>query len=129
MQVYQQTFEGQVEQLEAIREFIQESVIRLGVGEEDAFACQLAVDEAATNVFKHAYAGRPGRLDVTVWREADRIALRLHNWGTPFDPEAIPVPNTTRPLEERPPGGLGIFLMRKFMDEVLFSFDPREGNT
>jgi serine/threonine-protein kinase RsbW len=129
MQVYQHTFEGQVEQLAAIREFIQESVIRLGAGEEDAFACQLAADEAATNAFKHAYAGGPGRLEVIVWCEAGRIALRLRNWGVPFDPEAIPVPGTTRPLEERPAGGLGIFLMRKFMDEVQFSFAPQEGNT
>ena len=129
MQVHQRTFEGQVEQLRAIREFIQESVVRLGAGEEDAFAYQLAADEAATNAFKHAYTGRTGRLEVMVWREADSIALRLRNWGAPFDPEAIPLPNTTRPLEERPAGGLGLFLMRKIMDEVMFSFDPREGNT
>ncbi len=129
MQTYQRTFEGQVEQLGAIREFIEESVISLGAREEDAFAFQLAADEAATNAFKHAYAGSHGRLEVVVWREADRIALRLRNWGAPFDPEAIPIPDISRPLEERPAGGLGIFLMHKFMDEVLFNFDPQEGNT
>ena len=129
MHVYQRTFEGQVEQLRAIREFVEDSVIGLGANEEDAFACQLAADEAATNAFKHAYAGSPGRLEIVVWREADRIALRLRNWGASFDPDAIPVPDITRPLYERPAGGLGIFLMRKFMDEVHFNFDPREGNT
>ena len=123
------TFEGQVEQLGAIREFIQESALGLGAGEEDVFACQLAADEAATNAFKHAYSGMPGRVEVAVWREAGRISLRLRNWGAPFDPEAIPVPDVARPLEERPAGGLGIFLMRKFMDDIQFRFDPHEGNT
>src|SRR5215213_3123225 len=109
MQVYEHTFEGQVEQLGAIREFVQGAVTGLGGGKEDTFACQLAADEAATNAFKHAYSGEPGRLEVRVWREDDRIALRLRNWGKPFDPEAIRVPDTTRPLEERPAGGMGIF--------------------
>ena len=45
------------------------------------------------------------------------------------DPDSIPEPDILAPLEERPLGGVGLFLMRKVMSQVHFDFDPQEGNT
>ncbi|MFL5735330.1 MAG: ATP-binding protein [Chloroflexia bacterium] len=129
MQVYRRSFEGQLEQLAAIHDFIDQAAAEMDLGEEDAFACRLAADEAAANAFEHAYSGLPGRVEVTTWREDEAVRLDVRNWGAPFDPQAVAEPDISRPLEERPIGGLGIFLMRKFMDEVSFSFHPQEGNT
>jgi anti-sigma regulatory factor (Ser/Thr protein kinase) len=128
MQAYRRVFEGRLEQLPAIHEFVDRATTELGLREDDAFACRLSVDEAATNAFEHAYNKGPGKVEIAVWREADSIMLCIRNWGMPFDPEAIAVPDVTRPLEERGVGGLGIFLMRRFMDEISYSFDPQEGN-
>ena len=129
MDSYQRTFEGQVEQLAAIHEFVDQVAAELGLGEDDTFACRLATDEAAANAFEHAYAGRPGKVEVSITQDARDIRLQVRNWGKPFDPAAIAEPRIDRPLEERQVGGLGIFLMRKFMDEVRFGFNPQQGNT
>jgi anti-sigma regulatory factor (Ser/Thr protein kinase) len=129
MQVYRRTYEGQLEQLAAIHGFVDEVTAVLGLSEGDAFACRLAVDEAAANAFEHAYSGRPGKLEVVIRYGADSIGLEVRNWGAPFDPEAVEEPSINSPLEERRVGGMGIFLMKKYMDEVSFGFDPQEGNT
>ena len=71
------------------------------------------VDEIATNIVLHGYreAGRSG--DLKVWAEssAGRLIVHLEDSGQPFDPREAPRPlDLDRPLEERPDGGLGIYL-------------------
>ena len=127
--MYQSTFEGGIEHLAAIRQFIHQATLDLGCNEDDIFACELATDEAASNAFEHAYAGRGGRIEVKAWREGDSCMICVRNWGVPFDPAAIPEPDLLAPLDERSMGGLGIFLIRKVMDHVSFTFDAAEGNT
>ena len=118
-----------MEQLAGIHDFVDQAAADLGLGEDDTFACRLAADEAAANAFEHAYAGRPGKVEVSISCVSHDIQLEVRNWGQPFDPAAIAEPSIDRPLEERQVGGLGIFLMRKFMDEVSFGFHAHEGNT
>ena len=118
-----------MEQLAGIHDFVDQAAAELGLGEDDAFACRLAADEAAANAFEHAYAGRPGKVELSIQCDAHDISLEVRNWGSPFDPAAIAEPSIDRPLEERQVGGLGIFLIRKFMDEVSFGFHAHEGNT
>ena len=129
MEVYRQTFEGRKEQLVAIHEFVDRAATELGLSDDDTFACRLAVDEAATNAFEHAYDGQPNKVEVTIQHDTDHIVLRVRNWGQPFDPEAIPEPRLDLPLDARPVGGLGIFLMKKYMDQVSFESDAEKGNT
>lgn len=126
---YRRSFHGGVEHLTAIAEFTREAVSKLGAEEHDRLACELAVDEAATNAFKHGYLGNPGRVDITIWREGDTIVMEVRNWGRPFDPVSVPEPDLSVPIEERPLGGLGLFLIRRMMSDVSFTFNPEAGNT
>jgi serine/threonine-protein kinase RsbW len=126
---YRRAFEGGLEQLSAIRAFVAQAATALGAGEDDVFTCQLAADEAAANAFEHAYAGRGGRVEVSLQREGEAVLIRVRNWGTPFNPDAIPQPDLDLPLAEREAGGLGIYLIRQVMDEVVFRFDAEEGNS
>lgn len=112
-----------------IRSFVRHGVAKLGGSEDDGFAFELATDEAAANIFEHAYAGRGGEIAVTVSREGDSLVVCIRDWGRPFDPERVPPPDLDAPLEERQVGGLGLFLIRKFTDGVSFAFDPVRGNT
>ena len=56
------------------------------------------------------------------------FVIQIRDWGQSFDPAVIPEPNVDAPLEERPLGGLGLFLIRQSMDDVQFTFDPEHGN-
>jgi serine/threonine-protein kinase RsbW len=89
----------------------------------------LVLDEACTNVIEHAYRGQGGAMEIALEVEDDCIRVVIRDWGLPFDPDAVPVPDVTAPLEDRPLGGLGVYLLREMMDEVRYEFSAQDGNT
>ena len=89
----------------------------------------MAVDEASTNVIKHAYLGRPdGKIEITCESNASDFTVTIRDWGKHFKPSQVARPKTTDPLHRRKIGGLGLFFMYKMMDRVEFSFSNDEGN-
>ncbi len=125
LKLAEQTFPGQLNQLARIGEFVAEAARQMDMDDRDIFAIQMAVDEAATNVMLHGYDEDKGSLRVTCWQRADDFVVEIRDRGRPFDPNAVPEPDLYSPLEERREGGLGIYLMRRMMDQVDFS---REGD-
>ena len=123
------TFPGRFESLEKISEFIQKVARSASLNERDVYAVQLAVDEACTNIIEHAYHGE-GVGDITCTCDIlrDGIKVVLLDRASPFHPEAMSEPVLNVPLEEVKPRGLGIFLMRKMMDDVRFEQSPGGGN-
>jgi serine/threonine-protein kinase RsbW len=119
---------AQVENLAEIRRFIRQEAAALGGGEEAICDLELAVDEAACNIICHGYEGRGGTIEVGVKRDEDRLVVRLHDEAPPFDPTRYPPPDVTLPLEKRPLGGLGIFLIRQAVDEMVYRTTPGGGN-
>ena len=115
--------------LTTIREFVVQSGRELDLEDEALFELQLAVDEACTNVIKHAYGGRGGMIEVTVEPDEDGVRVVIRDWGKPFELQKIPVPDVTLPLEQRELGGLGLFLMHRLVDDIRFEFDTEKGNT
>jgi serine/threonine-protein kinase RsbW len=99
-----------------VRQFI-ESASRLANLDQDSIdAIVLAVNEATTNVIRHAHLGQP---EIQVHIECkllpDGIAVMLFDQGDPFDITAVP---DLDPAEERV-GGRGVFLMRTLLDELV----------
>jgi serine/threonine-protein kinase RsbW len=88
----------------------------------------LAVDEAATNIILHGYQGQEGIIEIEVEQEGDALVVRLRDEAVPFDPTSVPLPDLTVPLEQRAPGGLGIYLIRQVMDEVAYRITSQGGN-
>ena len=79
----------------------------------------LVVDEVVNNIVRHAQPRHP---EVTVHVSVDGTALQIGvvDDGDAFDPRANPAPDTTLALEDRPVGGLGIFLVRQLMEDVHY---------
>jgi anti-sigma regulatory factor (Ser/Thr protein kinase) len=118
-------FAAKFEYLDEIREFVGGIARDGGFGEKDVYNIQLATDEAASNIIEHAYEGiSDGVLDLSCGLEEAAIRIILIDYGEPFDPSAIPMPDLKADLSDRKIGGLGIFLMRKLMDEV--HYEPRD---
>lgn len=87
-----------------------------------------AIDEAATNVVVHGYAGQPGELEVQVAALDGRFEIRLLDRAPTFDPTAVPPPDLATPPMQRKPGGMGVHLIRAATDETRHHPRPGGGN-
>jgi len=118
-------YTAKFEYLDEIRDFVGNIARDGGFSPKDVYNIQLAADEAASNVIEHAYEGVDnGILELSCGMLDDTIRIVLTDHGEPFDPGLIPMPDLKADLSERRIGGLGIFLMRKLMDEVHYESRP-----
>jgi anti-sigma regulatory factor (Ser/Thr protein kinase) len=114
-------FSAKFEYLDEIRDFVGDIARAGGFGDKDVYNIQLAADEAASNIIEHAYEGvSNGLLELSCEVRNSSIIIVMVDHGESFDPSAIPMPDLKADLSERKIGGLGIFLMRKLMDEVHY---------
>jgi anti-sigma regulatory factor (Ser/Thr protein kinase) len=117
-------FAAKFEYLDEIREFVGDIARKGGFSDKDVYNIQLATDEAASNIIEHAYENvSDGILELSCGMRGDAITIMLIDHGESFDPSEIPLPDLKADLSDRKIGGLGIFLMRKLMDEVRY--EPR----
>lgn len=115
--------------LETIREFINDIARLAGFDVESASQIELAVDEACTNVIKHAHKFNSNKsLELSVQFDSDKIEIVISDNGKGFDITRVSKPDLEKYIHEAKKGGLGIHLMRSLMDEVRFDFDPGKKN-
>jgi len=119
---------AELDNLKEIRCFVREAAMALGADTAAVSDAVRAVDEAASNIILHGYEHEPGIIEIDVLREKDALVVHLRDEAPPFDPTKSPMPDVTLPLEERPLGGMGIYFMRKLMDEVRHRSRPKGGN-
>jgi len=106
--------------LATIRRFV-EGAARSGGGDPQAIADMLiAVNEAATNIIMHGYRGQPGTIEVEVVYDQDALVVCLRERAPQYDPTSTPDPDFTLPVEQRPFGGLGVYMMRQVTDELTY---------
>ena len=122
---FELSVESKLENLPRISEFIAQIMRQLGIKNfKDIYAVQLSVDEACTNIIQHAYSNiSEGRIAICCMLSStgNQFIVHITDWGKSFDPSTIPKPDMQSNLNKRRVGGLGIFLIRKFMDNVKYS--------
>ena len=92
---------------------------------EVAFAVNLALDEILTNTISYGYDDdEPHRIKITVRQEAEALVIVIVDDSAAFDLSNVPPPDIGTSLEDRPLGGLGLFLVHQMMDSVEYR---REG--
>ncbi len=123
-------FTCSLKNLEEICNYVTHCANDAGLNESEVYAVQLAVDEASTNIMEHGYGREcPNRIDITCEILEDGLKVVIYDDAEPFDPESVPNPEINVSLDEVKPRGLGIFFMRKMMDEVQYESSPDTGNT
>ena len=122
-------FPAKFDQLDPIRGFASQAARDAGMDDSDTYAIELAVDEACTNIIEHAYQGE-NRGDIECTCESNDICLTMviRDHGKPFDPSSVLAPDLNANIDNRAVGGLGVFLMKKLMDEVHFEPLGEAGN-
>jgi len=120
---------SKTDNLSKVREFITSLAQNCGLKNQDIQKIVLAVDEACTNVIKHAYNYSPeGEIIIQTKCLSDKFIVSITDKGNHFDPNLVPEPNLQLFQKEKKKGGLGIFLMRKLMDEVYYRNISNEQN-
>lgn len=119
-------FQSIKEQASQILEEILKSPEISSCNKDVARKLKLACEEIVVNVTSYAYPeGSDGFLDVYI-RKDDRIVIRFEDGGVPFNPLEHENPDTTLSWDERPIGGLGIFLVRSMMDDVRYTYENQK---
>lgn len=122
-------FPARFDQLDAIRSFVIQAARDAQMNEDGICAIEMAVDEACSNIVEHAYQGMTaGDIECTCESNDTSLTVILHDHGCSFNILTIPDPDLSSALEERPVGGLGIFLIRNLMDEVSYESQGATGN-
>ena len=125
------TLDADFDNLDEIRDFVGEAASQVGFSDKEIYSIQLAADEASSNIIEHAYAGvQGGKIEIECIIFDGGLKIVMQDQGKSFNPSSIPEPNVKADLSERKIGGLGMYLMRKLMDEVIYeSSNDGTGNT
>ncbi|RLD09227.1 MAG: ATP-binding protein [Chlamydiae bacterium] len=87
---------------------------------------KLALDEIITNIISYAFDDdSEHEISVKIHVDDKNVFIKIEDDGKPFNPLEYPQPDTTKPLEERDIGGLGVFFVRELMNEIEYE---RKGN-
>ena len=116
------TIEAGVENIQTVTDFVDRELEALECPLRQQTQISVAVDEIVSNVANYAYVPGTGSLTVNFdFEEQDRTAvLTFIDNGIPYDPLQKEDPDVTLSADKREIGGLGIFLVRKMMDDMIY---------
>ena len=118
---------SQTEKLSLARDFVADAAKVFGFKEDDVNSIALAVDEACTNIIKHAYNYASDKdIDIVVSMNKPEFEILIEDRGKHFNAQQVPVPNMKEYMSHYKRGGLGMYLMKKLMDKVEYSIQPRK---
>jgi len=104
-----------------VRKFIAEKAQNFGFDEKDVSDIRLAVDEACTNIIKHAYKyDDKQNVEILIGIDDDKLFVTLTDTGETFDPSKYSKPDLRKQMKAKQRGGVGVYLIRKLMDEVEY---------
>ena len=116
---------SQTERLKEARDFVSGVARRFGFADDDVNKIVLAVDEACTNIIKHAYSYKKNHaIKLSIHTQGTTFEVTIMDQGAPFDPSSVPQPNMKEYLSHFKKGGLGMYLMKTVMDKVEYDFKP-----
>ncbi|MGN0305617.1 MAG: ATP-binding protein [Lachnospiraceae bacterium] len=118
------TLEATLENLEKVLGFVEEQLEANGCSMKALMQVQIAVEEIYVNIVRYAYQKETGMATIRVCVGGDPVqaTITFIDRGIPYDPLASEDPDTTLSAEERKIGGLGIFMVKKSMDDVKYAY-------
>ena len=118
------TIEAKTSNIEAVTDFVNEQLEALDCPMKAQMQIDIAIDELFSNIAHYAYNPEIGQATVRVEVIEDPLAVTITfiDNGVPYDPLANADPDTTLSAEEREIGGLGIYMVKKSMDDITYEY-------
>ena len=119
------TIAATVENIEAVTDFVNEQLEALDCPMKAQMQIDIAIDELFGNIAHYAYNPDVGEatVRVEVVEEPLSVIITFIDGGVPYDPLSAADPDTTLSAEERAIGGLGIFMVKKSMDDITYRYE------
>ncbi|MBA3874510.1 MAG: ATP-binding protein [Anaerolineae bacterium] len=119
------TIMGRLDEIARARDFVAAIARDIGLSEKSVHHCTLAVDETCTNIIEHGYQhqGHDKTIDIICRVEPAAFIITIRDESPAFNPLLRGDPDPAATLEEREHGGWGIYFVKEFMDQVLYSRD------
>jgi len=114
-----------LENLRRWTEAVSERAREQGLAQKKIGKIELALEEALVNICNYSYPEEPGDAEVSCKQDNGRFIIEITDSGIPFSMASLSAPDLTSSIEKRKIGGLGIFLIKKMVDEVKYR---REGS-
>jgi serine/threonine-protein kinase RsbW len=110
--------------LAKVRDFVAKHAADFGFKKQDVADIRLAVDEAYTNIIKHAYKNDKHKsVDIELGYNSREFWISLLDTGDTFDPSNYSKPDVRQQIKEKKRGGVGVYLIKKLMDNVEYNTD------
>lgn len=111
-----------VSEVQKLAEWVETTCETMELPMSAVFQINLALEEAVVNVMNYAYPGQEGMpVRLTAEKQDNVVIFTLEDDGVAFDPTKADEPDITLAAEDRPIGGLGIFLVNQIMSEVVYN--------
>lgn len=118
---YKKRVRATTKNLSVIRSFVSDHAESHGFSPGQIADIRLAVDEACTNIIKHAYKNDSSKeLIIQIDVDEQRLNITIMDKGEGFDVRSYQKPNLKKQIEEKKRGGMGVHLMLQLMDEVTY---------
>ena len=116
--------DSKIENIPEVMDFVRAELETLGCSEQVKAQFKMAVDELFGNICLYAYGEGAGPVTVSVGLEGDPPAATVAfcDSGSPYNPLEADLPDIGLDIEDRPVGGLGIFLIREMMDSMSYEY-------
>ncbi|REL24865.1 ATP-binding protein [Rhodohalobacter sp. SW132] len=119
---YQKSIVASTKNLAEARNFVADHAGNHGFTKQQIADIRLVVDEAITNIIKHAYRGDDKKsIDIEISFEKDMICIQIQDTGKSFKMNRYSEPDIERKIKEKKRGGMGLYLIHSLMDEVSYS--------
>ena len=118
----EKVFEAKTELLDDVLEFVGQELEQYDCPMKVDIQLKVAIEELFVNIAHYAYGDATGEATIQTETEPGRISVTFIDSGTPYDPLAKEDPDITLSVEDRPIGGLGIYMVKKSMDSVEYEY-------
>ena len=117
------TIPARTDRLNEVWDFIEGVMQSTGIDVKQQNNIRIAVEEVFVNITSYAFPTGEGEVSVSVTVDSEKISIKFSDSGTPYDPLAKADPEISLSADEREIGGLGIFMVKKMMDDVRYRYE------